>query len=97
MVVERWTWEAKPGRREDLIAWCKALMEQEENKGLTSRIYGTSFGTYNKVTMEVEYETVEAWRLYWKSLEWTPKLGELMATRNAMQESGVTRELLQLY
>ncbi len=96
MLVERYTWEAKPGRRNDAVEWCKKLLDREENKGLTARIYTTEFGLYNKVTMEVEFETEEDRQEYWAGVEWTEELREFVETHHDMLESGQTRELLRL-
>jgi hypothetical protein len=97
MIVERWTWQAKQGCREDLIGWCRKLREREENRGQTMRIYSTQFGTWNKVTLEHEHETEEARQQYWAGVEWTEELGEFVKTRDDMTESGQTRELLSLH
>ena len=96
MIVERYTWEAKPGRRDDAIEWCKKLAAREENAGLTIRIYATQFGVWNKVSMEVEYETEEARKAYWAGVEWTEELGEFVKTHHDMIGFGQTRELLRL-
>ena len=96
MLVERYTWEAKPGRRNDAIEWCKKLMAREENKDYTHRIYSTDFGTWNKVTLEVEYENEEHRQEYWAKVEWTEELGVFIETHHDMLEPGQTRELLTL-
>ena len=97
MIVERYTWEAKPGRRKDAIEWCKERRAREENKGLIIRIYAPKFGTWNKVTMEIEYETEEARREYWSAIEWTEKLREFAAAHHDMIGLGQTYELFELH
>lgn len=73
------------------------LVEREENRGLTTRIYSTRFGTWNKVTLEVEYETEEDRQKYWAGVEWTGELAEFVETHHDMLELGQTRELLELH
>ena len=98
MIVERYTWVVKPGRRQDLIQWCKELVGRKELKDYTTRIYSTSFGARNNVVLEVEYETEESRLEYWAGIEWTPESTEFLNQHHDMIEGlGQTRELLNLH
>jgi hypothetical protein len=96
MLVERYVWEAKPGRREGLVEWLQELVARDENKDLTTRVYTTEFGAWNRVALEVEYETEEARQQYWAGIEWTEDIIEFVKKLADLVEPGETRELLQL-
>lgn len=97
MIVERWTWVAKRGRKRDFIEWCKKLREQEFNKGLTVRVYSTVFGMRANVIMEFVYESEEHRLKRWDAIDWTPKVFEFISKMDDMVEAaGHTRELLKL-
>lgn len=98
MIVERWTWVAKRGHKNDFIEWCKELRDQEFNKGLTIRVYSTSFGLRGNIVMEFEYESEEHRLKRWDAIEWTPELSEFVRKNDELVEAvDHTRELLTLH
>ena len=98
MIVERFTWVAKRGHKRDFIEWCKKLRDQEFNKGLTIRVYSTSFGLRGNVIMEFEYESEQHRLERWDAIEWTPDVTEFVSETNEMVEAvDHTRELLTLH
>ena len=63
MIVERWTWTTKVGRRDEAIELGKALLELNGFKG---RICTHMSGVYNAITWYQEFETMEDLNKYKK-------------------------------
>ncbi len=95
MIVERWTWKAKPGRKSELIEWAKALVERE---GLTARVYSTWFGSYNTVSMDAEFETDQDRLEYWAGIDWSqPEVIASLEKLHELMESENMHELLHVH
>ena len=98
MIVERMTHLAKRGCRKELIELLKEARKLEGNEDLKTRIYSTTFGTWAKVTWDLEFETEEDRKKYWAGIDVSrPEPQEFLKKLYDLTESGHTRELLNLH
>ena len=94
MIIERWTWNVKVGCRDEVIELVKALVEET---GLTPRVCTFTYGPYETVTSDLEFETEEDHKKFWDDLDWSqPKAAEWSKKRPDLTESSY-RELLQVH
>jgi hypothetical protein len=97
MLVERMTWEAKPGCREELIEWCRRVRDLPVSQGVKSRIYSTLWGNWNTVILELESETQEDMNKYWAGVgEGGPEYAENEKTLWELVAPGHTNEMLRV-
>ena len=96
MIVERWTWKAKVGRRDELIELAKAWVERY---GLTGRVCTFEFGgTWNIVFVDVEFETMQDQQKFWDDYDWSrPEAIETLKKFQNLWEPDSTHELLVVH
>ena len=97
MIVERWTWKVKVGCRTEVIKMVKAMVEEA---GLTPRVCTYTFGPWWIVTSDLEFETEEDRREFWKDFDFSaPAFAEWYKKRPDLLESyeGNHHELLQVH
>ncbi|NIO08026.1 MAG: hypothetical protein GTO40_08500 [Deltaproteobacteria bacterium] len=97
MIVERFTWKAKIGCRDEVVKLVKALAEED---GMTPRVCTYTYGSVSLVTSDFEFETEEDRIKYWKDFDWSaPAFTEWEKKYPNLIESyaGNHRELLQVH
>ena len=66
MIIARYTWKAKSGCRAEVITLVKAMVER---LGFTPRVCTYEWGSYDIVTSDLEFETMEDLDKFWKDLD----------------------------
>ena len=83
MIVERFTWKAKPGCKAEVVKLVKAMVEEA---GITPRVCTFTWGPQSIVTSDIEFESEEDRIKYWKDdfdgsapayVEWHEKYPDL--------------------
>jgi hypothetical protein len=93
MIVERWTWKAKPGRRDQLIELVKHWVE---HFGLTPRVCSHDWGNWDTVSSDLEFETDEGRQKFWAGVGGSEHT-ETLKKMEDLIESGTTHELLRVH
>jgi hypothetical protein len=95
MIVERWTWTAKVGRKQEAIEAIKALLALN---GFGGRVCTHRSGPYFAVTWYQEFETMEDRQKVRDAIDWSrPEVREALKKHQDTIESDATRELLQVH
>jgi hypothetical protein len=95
MLVERNTWRAKPGRRDELVEWAKELIQWE---GLTARVLTFEFGDYDTVLLEAEWDSKEERQKWREGRDYSrPGFLEFVNKLKDLRESGAVHELLRVH
>ena len=94
MIVERWTWTTKVGRRDEFIETFKALIELQ---GFAGRVCTNMSGPFFAVYWYQEFESMEDRQKVWDAIDWDrPEIKELTDKFSDLVESDVTREILRV-
>ena len=95
MLVERNTFQAKPGLRDELIEWVKELIEWED---LTARVLTCEFGDYDTVILESEWDSMEERQEWQDSRDYSrPGFLEFVGKLKDLRASGTDHELLRVH
>jgi hypothetical protein len=95
MIVERWTWTAKVGRRDEFVEMIKALLELN---GFAGRVCTFEQGPFDKVTFYQEFESMEDRQEVWDAIDWSrPEVVELTEKWDDLIETGTTSEILRVH
>jgi heme-degrading monooxygenase HmoA len=95
MIVERNTWRAKPGRRDELVEWAKELIKWE---GLTARVLTYEFGDYDTVILDTEWESMEDRQKWREGRDYSrPGFLEFVSRLQDLRESGADHKLLRVH
>ena len=94
MIIDRTTFQAKPGLRHELIKWVKELIQWEGFA--TARVFTSEFGDYDRVTLWVEWDTMED-RQEWVDGQDPSRPGflEFVGKLKDLREAGTNHELLR--
>ena len=95
MLVERNTFQAKPGLRDELIEWVKELIQWED---LTARVLTDEFGDYDTVILESEWDSMEDRQKWQESRDHSrPGFLEFVGKLQDLRESGADHKLLRVH
>ena len=95
MIIERITWTAKVGQKDELVKFAKDFRERHNGTGRTCTF---EFGDKSKVWNEFEFETLEYREKFWADLVWSPADEEDMKNlMDNLQESVYTREIIRVH
>ena len=95
MIVERWTWQAKVGCRDEVVKLVKAMVEEA---GLTPRVCTYVYGPFQVVTSDLEFETMEDQKRFGDELDHSqPAFVEFHKKYADLVELTISREVLQVH
>jgi hypothetical protein len=95
MVIERWTWKAKFGCKDEVIKFVKAVVEEA---GLTPRVCSYVFGPYEIVTSDLEFETEQDRQEFWDDFDGNkPNITEWHKKQRDLTESEISHDLLHMH
>ena len=95
MVVDAWTWDITPYKNSDAISVLKKARELHQQAGAALRILTHKGGDVHKITVEMEYESLDAMEEYlakWWSSESEKIIGKAWMDSGAFVGS-VTRQI----
>ena len=94
MIVERFTYKVKIGCEAEVVKLVKAMVEEA---GLTPRVCTFTYGPREIVTSDLEFETEEDKKEFWKDLDWSaPAAAEVGKKATDLVESH-WKDLLQVH
>jgi hypothetical protein len=92
MIIERWTWKAKFGCKDEVIKLVKAMVAEA---GLTPRVSTYLFGPYEVVISELEFETEQDRQEFWDDFDRNkPHITEWHKRQRDLTESEIGHDLL---
>jgi hypothetical protein len=93
MIVERWTWKVKHMCRGEVVELTKAMVEEI---GLTPRICTFTFGPWDVVTSDLEFESEEDRKMCWAGIDWSQPATAEWNRRERELVVSATRALLEV-
>jgi hypothetical protein len=95
MIIERWTWTVHYSHKSEFTGLVKEHVAQI---GFTPRICSTRFGTTDRVSWDLEFESFLAREEFWESFDYDrPGWNERHDRFIALSETGTTCELLVVH
>jgi len=94
MIVERWTWKVKQWCRDEVVELTKAMVEE---MGLTPRICTFTFGPWDVVMSDLEFESEEDRIEWWAGLDWSQPATAAWHKRERELVVSATRALLEVH
>ena len=94
MIIARYSWKAKTGCRAGIIEFIKGLVKE---LGFTPRVCTHVWGSYDMVTSDLEFETMEDLDKFWSNLEPIPAFVEWEEKKRVDLVESHWRELLQVH